>query len=302
MKKVYFFVIAAALLFGTMEVALKLAGSQLDPFQLTFLRFMAGGILLLPFAAVEMKRNKTKIELKDIGYLLYVGILGIPLSMVFFQLGVMNSNASTASVLISVNPFFTMVFAHFMTSEKLNKTKAIVLSFGLLGILFMIKPWAMQEGNTPTGIGFMLLAALFFGLYTVAGKISIKKIGIMAQTSISFILGAGVLLIVMLLMGRPVIAGVAENWLIVLYVSVFVTGMGYLSYFMAIRLSDATTGSIAFFLKPAIAPVMAVIFLGETILWNTYIGIALILVASYLNIRGAKKEARLNEENHIAED
>ena len=295
MKKVYFFVVLTAFLFGTMEVALKLAGSQMDSFQLTFLRFMIGGLLLLPFAAAEMHKNHVKISLKDLGYLLYVGILGIPLSMLLFQLGVMHSNAATAAVLISINPLFTMVFAHFMTEEKLNKTSVTVLLIGLLGILFMIKPWHLQAGNTVTGVILMLLAALFFGLYTVAGKISVEKMGIMAQTSISFILGSLILLAIMLLAGRPVLKGIVENWELVAYISIFVTGLGYFSYFMAIKLSNATTGSVAFFLKPAIAPVMAVIFLGEAILWNTYIGIALILLASYLNIRGKRKEERQHE-------
>lgn len=298
MKKVYFFVVLTAFLFGTMEVALKLAGSEMDSFQLTFLRFMIGGLLLLPFAIVEMRKNHVRLVLKDFAYLLYVGILGIPLSMLFFQLGVMHSNAATASVLISINPLFTMLFAHFMTDEKLKKNNVIVLLFGLLGILFMIKPWDMQEGNTVLGIVLMLLAALFFGLYTVAGKISVQKMGIMAQTSISFILGSLVLLVVMLFMGRPVIDGIAENWAIVGYISIFVTGLGYFSYFTAIRLSDATTGSIAFFLKPAIAPFMAVIFLNESILWNTYVGIILILIGSWLNIRGKRKEVRLHDGAH----
>lgn len=296
MKKVYCFVVLTAFLFGTMEVALKLGGSQLDSFQLTFLRFMIGGLLLLPFAIAEIRRNQVKLELKDFAYLLYVGIIGIPLSMLLFQMGVMHANASTASVLISVNPLFTMVFAHFMTDEKLKKNSVIVLAVALLGILFMIKPWNLQEGNTALGVILTLLAAVFFGLYTVAGKISVQKMGIMAQTSISFILGSLVLLVVMVFMGRPIVAGVVENWLVVAYASIFVTGLGYYCYFMAIKLSDATTGSIAFFLKPAIAPVMAVIVLGESILWNTIVGIVLILIASWLNINGKRKEARLSEQ------
>ena len=38
MKKAYGFVVLTAFLFGTMEVACKVAGNQLDPFQLTFIR------------------------------------------------------------------------------------------------------------------------------------------------------------------------------------------------------------------------------------------------------------------------
>ena len=46
------------------------------------------------------------------------------------------------------------------------------------------------------------------------------------------------------------------------------------------------------------APVIAVIILHEHIMWNTYIGIGLFLLASYMNIRGKKKEARINEKNN----
>ena len=63
----------------------------------------------------------------------------------------------------------------------------------------------------------------------------------------------------------------------------------------AAYLSYEPPGSLAFFLKPAIAPVMAVIFLKETILWNTYIGIGLILVASYMNIRYQRKDNEIRE-------
>ena len=296
MKKAYFFVVLTAFLFGTMEVACKAAGNQLDPFQLTFLRFAIGGLILLPFAAEELKQNRIKLTAKDILILAGVGALGIPLSMVFFQLGVMNSNAATASVLICINPFFTMVFAHFFTEEKLNRNKFIVLAIGLAGLIFMIKPWNIQEGNTVIGIVYMLLAAVFFGAYTVAGKVSVQKMGIMAQTSISFILGSLILFIIILITGKPVVAGVADSFILVLYVGIFVTGLGYYSYFMAIKNSDAATGSLAFFLKPAIAPVMAVIFLKETILWNTYIGIGLILAASYMNIRYQRKNNEIRQQ------
>ena len=85
MKKAYCFVVLTAILFGTMEVACKAAGSQLDPFQLTFLSFAIGGLILLPFAIVELKKNNIKLDAKDFLILAGVGALGIPLSMVFFQ-------------------------------------------------------------------------------------------------------------------------------------------------------------------------------------------------------------------------
>ena len=60
MKKAYGFVVLTALLFSTMEVACKVAGNDLDPFQLTFLRFLIGGLILLPFGIAEMKKKEIK--------------------------------------------------------------------------------------------------------------------------------------------------------------------------------------------------------------------------------------------------
>ncbi|MEG0292560.1 MAG: DMT family transporter [Anaerovoracaceae bacterium] len=287
--RVYVGIGLTAFLFGTMEVALKIGGSDLDPFQLTFLRFLIGGIVILPLAIKELRDNKIKLTINQFFYLTMVGIVCIPISMLLFQLGILNCNAATASVLISINPLFTMIFAHYFANERMTKVKGLAIIFGLIGTIFMIKPWNLQEGNSVLGIILMLLASLTFGIYTVMGKKSTKEIGIMAQTSISFIMGAVVLLIIIVAMGKPVFEGVGDHLVLVSYVGIFVTGLGYLSYFVAIKYSDATTGSIAFFIKPAIAPFMAVIFLGEHIMWNTYVGIGFVLIASYVNLKESKK-------------
>lgn len=298
MKRVYVYIFIAALMFGTMEVSLKLAGSSLDSFQLTFLRFTIGGLLLFPFALMEIKKNNTKLTVGDMLYLLLIGIVCIPVSMIFFQLGVLGSNASTAAVLFSINPLFTMGFAHFMIGERMNMRKGIALTLGVLGLVSMISPWKIQAGNTVHGMTLTLLAAVFFGLYTVLGKKSVAKMGIMAQTSLSFLLGSAVLLLIMIPMGKPILAGVTDNLAIIFYVSFFVTGLGYFFYFMAIKSSDATTGSFVFFIKPCIAPIIAVIVLDEVILWNTYLGIGLILLGSYFNIKEKRRVEALERDNH----
>ena len=41
-KKEIFYIVTTALLFSTMEVALKIAGGELDSYQLTFIRFAIG--------------------------------------------------------------------------------------------------------------------------------------------------------------------------------------------------------------------------------------------------------------------
>lgn len=293
MKKVTLYILISAFLFATMEVALKVAGADLDAFQTTFLRFFFGGLVLLPFGLSEFKKNKANIKAVDFLYMLLLGSIGIPISMVLFQLGIMHSNASTAAVLFSVNPLFTSFFAHFLTkNDKLTKLKVISLCIALVGIAFMVRPWDIQPGNTFLGAGLLIMAAAFFGLYTVLGGKTVNRIGTYAQTSISFLLGSLVLFIILVLFDKPIIAGISDNILLLAYLSIFITGFGYFFYFLAIRHSNATTGSIVFFVKPVIAPIIAVIVLSEQITWNMYIGIILILLGSYIPLRNKLKKTK----------
>lgn len=285
MKRVYVCICITALMFGSMEVALKLGGGKIDSFQLTFLRFFIGGMLLLPMAIAELKKNNIRLHIKDFAWLTLLGIICVPLCMLAFQAGVMKANAGTAAVILSSNPIFTMIFAHFISDESFTKGKLKVLIIGVIGIIFMIRPWDMQPGNTITGLGLVLFAAIMFGLYTVLGKDMNKKIGIFAQSAFSFLIGSFILLIVIIIMGKPITEGITENIPIIFYASVCVTALGYYSFFIAIKYSDAATGSIAFFLKIVIAPILALIVLGEGFTWNMYIGIACMLAASFMNIK-----------------
>lgn len=170
MKKVVTYIILTAFLFGTMEIALKIAGSTFDSIQLTFLRFLIGGLVLAPFGVAEIRKDNIKITKGDWLWLLLVGIMGIAISMLAFQIGVQHCNASTAAALICLNPLFTMVIAHFFTSEKMDKAKGLAFFIGIVAAVFMIRPWDVQPGNTVFGMGTMLLASVTFAAYTVMGK------------------------------------------------------------------------------------------------------------------------------------
>jgi len=277
-----------------MEVALKLAGNNLDPLQITFLRFFLGGLVLLPFSISEYRSKPKGFMTKRLWLsMMLLGAINGPFCMVLFQLGVDSSNAATAAVVFCSNPIFTMLIAHFMTeNEKATRIKVFALALGAVGLIFMIRPWDIQAGNTMAGILFSLAAAASFGLYGVLAGKTVRRVGPLTQISASFFFGTMFLLCIMLPLGRPIVQGVADNLGLVIYVSVVVTGGGYLFYFLAMKSSNATTASIIFFLKPIIAPVFAVLMLGETITYNMFIGIALILAASYiLTFRGGKTGA-----------
>ncbi|MBC3900637.1 DMT family transporter [Acetobacterium malicum] len=295
MKKIYSYVFLTGMLFGSMEVALKIGGATFNPIQLTFIRFLIGGLFLLPFAISDLKKKQIKLNISDLGYLLTLGLICICFSMVLFQIGLMGINASLAALIFSINPVFTMVFAHFIVHEKFTKKKAIALTISIIGLIIVMNPQKLASGEN--NIWFLLMtlvAAIAFGLYTAYGKKRIAKIGGVAQNSFSFLMGSAVLLIMLVVSGQPVFQGVSlETAPLLFYLGVCVTGIGYYFYLKTVEIAGPSMASVAFFIKPMVAPIFALVILGEAITLNIGIGLVFILFGSFVNLTDGDKLVKM---------
>lgn len=288
-KKSIIFILITALCFGSMEISLKLGGNDLSALQLTFLRFLIGGLVLLPFAVFDAKKKQIKLTRGDFGYLTLIGLVGVCLSMTCFQIGVMSSNANTAAVIISSNPVFVMVFSYFIVNEAFTKRKALVLVLSLIGLVLVANPMNMAEGNTAKGLIYTAVAAVTFALYTTLGKLRIGKLGGFVQNSGSFLIASIVEFVILVIRGDSVVAGInAHSLPVVLYCGIVVTGIGYFSYLKAVELDGPSNASIAFFIKPIIAVTLAAIILHEPITWNIALGVSLIITGSIINMTTGK--------------
>ena len=252
--------------------------------QLTFIRFLIGGVILLPFAIRDLKKRQYHITVGDWIYLLILGVICICISMFFFQLGIMHTNANMAAIIISANPVFTMAFAHFLVNDRFTKRRAVVLVISLLGLVIVANPTNLMEGNEPKGLIFVLIASITFGLYTALGKKRVDRIGGLAQNSFSFLLGSAVALIILLVGKMPILKGISWHSAgVIAYLGIVVTGIGYYTYLKAIELSGPSTASIAFFIKPVLAVSLAALILHESITLNVVVGMLLILVGFIIN-------------------
>lgn len=192
-----------------------------------------------------------------------------------------------------------MIFAHFLANDKFTKKKALVLLLSAIGLVIVANPFNLGEGNSLLGILLSLLAAVSFGLYSALGKRRIEKIGDVPQTSLSFIFGSLVMMVIMLIMDKPIVSGIEWGDVpLIIYLGVFVTGIGYYFYFEAIHACGPSNASIVFFLKPIFAPIIAFIILKEPITINIIIGLVFILTGSYINIRKPKKVLDENDPNY----
>lgn len=319
MKKGYVFIAFSALFFSTMEIAIKLVASEFNPLQLNFLRFMIGSMMLAPLAVRHLKGSGFTINRSNVLYFLFSGFMCVVVSMTFFQLAIVYTKASIVAILFSCNAVFVIPFAHFFLKEKLTKLSLISLAVSVAGMMFIVNPANLT--NVP-GIILSLIAAVTFALYGIVGRKGSLKFGYdgITQSSFSFLTGSLELLVLMLItkigpvafwlksvgLGTfsniPIFQGISWGTLpILIYLGVFVTGLGFSFYFLAMEETSASTASMVFFIKPALAPVFALFILGEAITPNVLWGIALILAGSCVEFLSDNREAKFAARQRVEE-
>ncbi len=294
--KIYiFYLMIAILAFSSFEVSSKLIGSQINPTQLTFFRFLIGGLILLPFTIRNIRKNKIAFTKKDFFILLLLGFMLVFVSMNMAQYGIVYTAASVSAVIFSSNAIFVSLFSAILLKEALTWKKVLGLLIGAAGLVITFGNIFSGQEISPTyilGIVLVVTSMLVFSLYTVLSKKTAKKIGSLTVTSLSSILGSLTLLPLMAATGvNPFDFDLLSILPQFLYICIFVTGIAYYCYFEAIAHLDTSLGSMTFFIKPPLASILAAAFLGEVITSNIIIGIVLILIGMFIVMKSLGRSA-----------
>lgn len=300
-------------MFSSMEIALKSVQGVFNPIQLNFLRFFIGGLILLPITLKNGHSGEIGVtsKWKKLLVFLLTGFLCVVISMTLYQLAIMYDQASTVAVLFSCNPVFALLFAFIILKEKISRLGLISLIISIIGLLVIVNPMNLTN---PLGLLLALGSALTFGLYSIISRWGSSKTGCngLVTTCYTFLAGSIELLI---LIGISNINGISSmmnkvSWLkdfsqtpvlqnvslhyfwILLFICVFVTGGGFAFYFLAMEKAGVSIASLVFFIKPGLAPILAMILIGDKITVNTWIGIVIILIGSVITFVGSQMEQK----------
>lgn len=266
------------LFFSTMEVVSSTLKNVINPLQLTFLRFLIGGVVLLPLVI----KRKEKVQSSDLLFFLVLGVLNIFISMGSLQFAINMGKASTAAILISSNPIFVLLFSSIILKERVTIDRIACIIFGIAGISIIIYK-GDTGGDTALSLILGMLASLTFGLYTVLGKLKSEGVSSITMICYSSILGSLLYVPVLLFNGIPLFTIPQGTFLKILYLGVVLSGIAYITYMEALKLLTASKGAMVFFLKPVIASILAIVFLGEALSLKTAVGMLLVLAGIFVN-------------------
>lgn len=276
--KGYVLLTITIIFFSTFEVVASTMKNTMSPLQITFLRFFFGGLVLLP----AVIRKKERIRAKDLLFFLELGVINTVVSMGALQLSVNLGKASTAAILFSSNPIFVMLFSAVILKEKVTVNRIICVVLGILGIV-LITFKGNVGGDTGISLVLAVVSSLTFGLYTVLGKMKSEGLSSITMISFSAIFGSVFYLPILIFNKIPVFYVPNGAILKMVYLTVFVSGIAYITYMEALKILTASKGAMVYFLKPALASVLAVVFLGESLSFKTLMGMVLVLIGMYIN-------------------
>ena len=261
MKKGYFYIAVAVVMFTSFEVVLKFIAGQINPVQLTLCRFAIGFVFLLPVALHNLKKRGRKLDLRSMVYFALLGFIGIALCMPILQMAVNYIGSSVSALMFSCNPVFVAFLAFFLLKEPIKPRHIAALALEIAGTVVIISPWDTELNLT--GAALALLSTLLFSIYGVLGKRKVAEFGGAVVTCFSFLFGSLIVLVFIFLthisavshmfqsMGLnsfadiPVFAGYTpENLPYVLFVSVGVAGIGFCAYFLAMEYEPASVVSL----------------------------------------------------------
>lgn len=282
-------------LFSTFEVTSKFLSPYMLPTQITFTRFFIGGMILLPFAVHRMVRKRGYPSPRDYAKFALLGIVNIVISMGLIQLGLVYTNASVCAVLFSINPLFVSLFARAILHERITARKLAGLVLGIVGMVMLFIDGVASKTSTIFGMSLILASSVFFAFYTVLGKrIITKDVDSVIVTAFSFVFGSACMIPVQIALNIAIVPNVSAVIPELLYMSLFVTGMAYVTYFAGLSRQEAGAGSMLYFAKPALASLLAGALLHDRIGARMISGMAVIAVGIFVAQTNGRKRTAPN--------
>ncbi|PIE51203.1 hypothetical protein CSA37_13120 [Candidatus Fermentibacteria bacterium] len=272
------------LLFASVEVASKPLMGSVDPLVLTLWRFIFGLLILVP--VMLARRRRGKIKPSSMLLMAAMGVMNTFLSMSFLQLAVKHTSAARAAAIFCSNPLFVLLIASVIGWEKLGRKRLLGLILGLSG-LFIVTDFYSFSLNR--GTVYALLASVTFALYILVSRKASLSIDPVTVNVVSFSFGLAALGIYLAIRGidmnpAPLFAELPS----LLYLGMGVSGIAYIAFLRTIKEMGAGNASTIFLLKPAVATVLAIIFLGEAITVTFVSGLVVIGTGSWMIIKAGR--------------
>lgn len=284
-------------IWGMTFISTKILLNDFTPFQILFIRFLLGYLLLWLVSPKWLKITEKKEEI----YFALAGLLGIVLYYFLENLALTLTHASNVGIIVSVAPFFTVLLAKLFTSGKqVNRWFYIGFLVSLSGIILISLNSLTALEIHPLGDLLSVLAAVVWAAYSlVTKKISSFGHNILLATRRTFFYGLLFMLPVLFVTGTPTIRFeelTMASILNLLFLGAVASAICFVTWNYSVSKLGAVQASVYIYAVPAITVVTSALFLGEAFTPIIALGTLLTTIGLFVSERSSTAESD-NEES-----
>ncbi len=264
------------MLWGFAFVAQKSAMDSMGPLTFAGVRYIIGGLLVLPLAHWE--RNHRKVELTRANWLLI-----LVMSSVFFmgswlqQAGLATTTATNGGFLTGLYVFFVPVLGFLLFRSRPHPIIYVCVPLALIGIYYL------NGGGLDTfngGDGLITIGAVFWALHVILlGRIASSTGLPVFVSAISFLFAGVVALSLAFIVETPTLEGITGGWIEIAYAAVLSTGVAFTFQAIGQQYVPPANAAVILSAETLFAALGGALLLGDRLPPIGYAGAALVFAA-----------------------
>ena len=278
----YALLLLLAVIWSSSFLLIKIGVETIPPFTLTAGRLCIATIIFWVYLGIR----RQGIPLHARALLLYfgAGIMGSSLPFVLISSGETEISSSLTAILMGIMPISTFVLAHiFISSEPMTPRKTLGVSLGFAGLIVLVGYSALTAlGDNLWAQLSVLGGAVCYSIATVFVRRQPSFEGYKMAAGMNTVAAAASLLMAFVVENPTAVAPATNGLWALLALGVFPTAIASLIYFRVLRNLGATTFAQINYVIPVLGGLWGVLILGETLGWNVFVALSLVLCGIYL--------------------
>ena len=268
--------LTVALIWGSSFLWIVIALDSFEPGVIALTRVALGAASLF-----MLRASRVRVAKEDWLAVAVVGIAGNAAPALLFALAEQSVSSSVVGMLNAGVGIVTLSIAFGMGNRSFARRHVLGLLIGLSGVGLLVQPTLQGSDAAATGIGYVILALIGYGLTNNVLPPLQQKYGGIAVIARAQLIGTFVLLP----FGIADLADSRFTWKSLIAVSilgVFGTGVARSMYATIIGRIGAPRASVVAYLIPLVAITLGVTVRDESVQFVQFVGLGLVLTSAFL--------------------
>lgn len=268
-------------------VANKFLLQSIAPDLFIGIRMFVSGLLLLPMALKNSPRLRWEYIKQDFGAIVFITVCTTLAPSLTKAFALKNMLASKTTLLGSIDPFVTAIYAYFLWNERLSSKKILGMLLGLVGVIIASLTTSATELkwgeflfiSYPELATFASVMVSRYGWIKVQTMLKGNRYTPMEMNSVTMVASGFFALLFAYFRGAQLPAStLVTPWFLMVFIFTIIAGnlLGYNLYSQCLKKHSATWMSLAGFLVPIFVLLFSKILGSEALTWNFFVSAAIL--------------------------